>query len=144
MICAVCSSEFPKRDRGGNAKTCSSECSLEWKRSAQRMRRVRYMGKCADCGRPTDGSNGYGKASKRCNSCAIAYRSTRARWTQENIIRAIQKWSDEHGSPPSSDDWRVSGGQYPPTSHVQRKFGSWSEAIRQAGFVPRRPGERKK
>lgn len=40
----------------------------------QRANRKRYGGRCEDCGKPTDGSNGHAKAPKKCLKCYNAAR----------------------------------------------------------------------
>lgn len=63
-----------------------------------------------------------------------AYRS------EQDYIDAIQRWAREHGEPPRMADWRPAVGDYPSTSAVEERFGSWNAAIRAAGFTPRPPG----
>jgi hypothetical protein len=143
--CAVCKGEIDRSVRGGRAITCCEGCSKQWKRVAQKYRRNRYRGKCCDCGASTDGSGGYANQSKRCRPCSTLHIKLRARWTQEAIIEAIRAWHREHGIPPGSAEWRTNGrGDHPTASMVQIKFGSWSEAIRRAGYEPNPPGRRKR
>lgn len=44
-----------------------------------------------------------------------------------------------HGKQPSADDWAAAGTAHPTRVTVVRVFGTWSDAIRAAGFTPR-PG----
>ncbi|HEY7620302.1 MAG TPA: helix-turn-helix transcriptional regulator [Solirubrobacteraceae bacterium] len=46
-----------------------------------RARKDRYRGVCADCGGPTDGSNGRDKAALRCRWCARGLQPPRRRLT---------------------------------------------------------------
>lgn len=128
--------------------------------SKKRARIDSYAGSCRDCGKPTDGSNGPHHAPERCLGCATELlKSASAKW----MIESIQRWADEHGGvPPRSTDWNVAqrlergelraaeeyrAGDWPATSGLPAKFGSWNAAIEAAGFEPRevgtygRPGE---
>lgn len=53
--------------------------------SKQRQRRQRYAGRCVDCGKPTDGSNGSAKAPKRCLDCT-------RRLNEERDARVLEAW----------------------------------------------------
>jgi hypothetical protein len=115
--------------------------------SKQRSRRARYAGSCLDCGCPTDGSAGPGRAPQRCNDCANQRRTAQAR---EAIIEAIRRWAEEHGGiPPRATDWNVAmarsrgedtrdyeNGDWRATSGVTRAFGTWNAAIEAAGYEP--------
>lgn len=70
----------------------------------------------------------------------------RRAWENGDILAAIRRWESEYGHPPTSTEWmrRVDG--YPTTATVKARFGSWADAIEQAGFprptrggVPLRP-----
>lgn len=94
---------------------------------------------------------------------APGYTKRRAVWTREAIIEAIQDWAAKHdGQPPSATEWNPSdcrysaelsaaragawlervadfeGGEYPWTGTVVKKFARWNDAIKEAGFTPRR------
>lgn len=58
----------------------------------------------------------------------------RRAWDKADITAAIQRWHGEYGHPPTSTEWmrRVDG--YPTTTTVAARFGSWANAIEQAGF----------
>jgi hypothetical protein len=122
--------------------------------SKARARKDSYRGACIDCGAPTNGADGPGKASPRCNPCATKHRTF---WTRERVVTAIQEWAERYGAPPTSVDWNPwmlysdDGGltmaRYrvnapPHTTVVMRVFGSWNNAIKAAGFEPRRVGSR--
>jgi Homing endonuclease associated repeat len=65
-------------------------------------------------------------------------------WTGDRIVAAIQAWAQRTGRPPGAEDWReATASAHPSTMRVIRVFGSWSEAIAAAGFVPRRQGSRR-
>lgn len=120
-------------------------------------KRARYAGVCVDCGAPTDGSDGPGKASARCIEChARWWRENFAIWDRERIITAVRAWAAEHnGTPPSATDWnpqqaRLLGrpekaekfyadAAWPFVSTVVDYFGTWNAAITAAGLQPRRP-----
>jgi hypothetical protein len=107
--------------------------------SKRRARRRRYGGTCVDCGAPTEGSGGYGKAPKRCQPCATAHQKATAPWSREVILAAFRTWIDEHGAPPTSTEW-MSGPGHPTTNTVVSKFGSWSAALRAVGYEARFSG----
>lgn len=58
----------------------------------------------------------------------------RRAWDRDDILDAIRRWDAEYGHPPTSTEWmrRVDG--YPTTTTVASRFGSWANAIEQAGF----------
>jgi DNA-directed RNA polymerase specialized sigma24 family protein len=90
-------------------------------------RRRRYAGTCEECGRPTDGSGGPGKAAKRCAECR--------KWTREKIVEAMKLWAAEHGRPPRQDDWipAPADRRYPSGHGAARKHG-WNEMLLEAGL----------
>jgi hypothetical protein len=74
------------------------------------------------------------------------------RFTAEQILQAVRAWTERYGSPPTTKDWepsralaagqcwrvdRYRTGVWPSLGMVQRRFGTFNEAIRQAGFEPR-------
>jgi hypothetical protein len=136
------------RDQGlllreiGERMGVSTQAVHEWLSdpdgSLRRARKASYRGVCVDCGGPTDGSNGPGKASVRCMDCIA--------WTREGILLAIMEWADDHGGvPPREQDVRIGAeghSRLPYESSVRRHFGSWNNALLAAGFdlhTDRRP-----
>lgn len=133
--------------------------------SKHRARRYKYGGICIDCGNPTDGSDGPGRAAVRCDSCHHEYQHATAYWTPERVIEAIQEFERREGCPPRATDFnpahpsaqngrrerflasRERGEKYPTVSSVLGVFDTWNAAIRAAGFEPGicghygRPGE---
>lgn len=61
------------------------------------------------------------------------------KWPPEEILDAIRRWADLHGSPPNSMDWRRSHEDYPPFAQVRRHFGTWNAAVIASGLTPRGP-----
>jgi hypothetical protein len=58
------------------------------------------------------------------------------------VIDAIRRWYDAYGHPPRRREWNAvadPGYQWPRASTVDRHFGTWVEALRQAGFSPYGP-----
>jgi hypothetical protein len=117
-----------------------------------RARKDAYAGVCEDCGNPTNGSDGPGKAPKLCNHCAPKREKY---WTRERVIEAIQLWARLHdGKPPVATDWLVGaamrdvgGHRFPPASSCYRgsglesaPFEYWADAIEAAGFPRPRIG----
>jgi Homing endonuclease associated repeat len=139
----------------------STSTALRWTDDDYRERQLaksravkkRYAGQCRECGAETNGSNGPGSAADVCGRCAPAVYTV---WTRLEIVRAVQRFAMRYGRPPTSVDfcptrahaaghrWRAErfyrDGDYPHVHSVQARFGSWSEAIRAAGFRPNRPG----
>lgn len=109
--------------------------------SKQRARRERYRGKCEDCGKPTDGSNGKDKAPRWCRACIGDHVRI---WTREAVIDAIQLWASGHdGHPPTASQWMRASecGRFPAATTVYRStvnksavFYYWADAIEAAGF----------
>ena len=90
------------------------------------------------------------------------YTKRRHKWSEEEIIAKIQEWHGLYGETPSASDWNPSdcnrsarialarsqrwllrgqrfiSGEFPWPRTVQVAFGSWNNAIRAAGFDPRR------
>jgi len=64
-------------------------------------------------------------------------------WTRERMIERIQRWHAETGAPPLSTEWFAPGGDWPAVSAVRKTFGSWANAIREAGYEPGRGGVKK-
>lgn len=120
-------------------------------------RRKRYQGACLACGKPTTGSLGPSLAPTHCVQCAPRMA---AKWSEEKIVSAIQRWVALYGEPPAAMEWnpaqarhdgisdvdrieiRFERGDWPSTTSVINTFGSWNRAIQAAGFHPRNPGHR--
>jgi DNA invertase Pin-like site-specific DNA recombinase len=61
------------------------------------------------------------------------------KWPQAEILGALQAWADKHGRSPRFSDWRQSGPFHPSSLTVRKKFGTWPDALRQAGLTPTFP-----
>jgi transcriptional regulator with XRE-family HTH domain len=74
------------------------------------------------------------------------------RFTRDEIIAAIHRWHELHGSAPKSIDWdpstarrrgqswrseRFESGEWPTLAMVRRQFGTMSNALHAAGLRPR-------
>lgn len=72
------------------------------------------------------------------------------RWDRETIAYAIELWHRRHLRTPTVAEWEQAGPDHPCRATVQRVFGSWSAAMRAAGFrprgrgMPREPWQRKR
>jgi hypothetical protein len=64
------------------------------------------------------------------------------RWSRETTVAALRVWAESWGRSPSLEQWRRASPAHPSAATVRRLFGSWNAAVEEAGFVPRRPGER--
>lgn len=59
-------------------------------------------------------------------------------WTKERVFEAFRNWEIEHGSLPSTTDWRRSGGELHPTDRlVYKLFGGWTQALVEYDKKPR-------
>ena len=71
-------------------------------------------------------------------------------WNRASIIYAIDLWHRRHLKTPTVAEWESAGPDHPCRQTVQRVFGSWSAAMRAAGFrprgrgMPREPWQRKR
>lgn len=112
--------------------------------SLARQRKRRYDLECVLCGGRVDGTSPgkmHDPANPVCLDCAPGHYAV---WTRDAIVLCIQEWADEHGGvPPAACDFlraRAADLPVPSVNNVQRRFGSWNEAIRAAGFEPHHPG----
>jgi len=67
--------------------------------------------------------------------------NNRRRWTAEQIVAAIQRWTGEHHSPPKCEEWEPAGvprHEFPTPTTVKKVFGSWDTALAEAGVLPLR------
>jgi hypothetical protein len=79
-------------------------------------------------------------------------RAARGRFSRDEIVAAILRWTEQHGEPPKSVDWdlscarrrgqdwradRFAAGEWPTLAVVRRQFGTMSDALEAAG-LPRR------
>ncbi len=99
---------------------------LDPERSADRERKRRYAGSCHECGKPTDGSMGPGRAPKVCRDCL--------EWPDDAVVLAMQEWAASHGGvPPTCTEWRAAGADHPAVSTIEGR-GKWSDLLLRAGF----------
>lgn len=61
-------------------------------------------------------------------------------WTKEEVIELLHEWVTEHRLPPAQHEWNKRSPDYPSQSSVARLFGSWNNAIKEAGYRPRPVG----
>jgi len=66
--------------------------------------------------------------------------SPAVRWPMATVVVRMRSWADEHGRPPTLEEWRRAGTRNPSAATVRRLFGTWNDALVAAGFEPRRPG----
>lgn len=141
----------------GVSRSYAAELLIDPDGTLAKQRKMRYAGVCVDCGAPTSGCEGR-RASPRCLQCASwASAVSRQKWTAELLIARIQEWARIYGEPPAMPDWgswtarnqlrdearaqrfEDADGHWPWFTVVVRRFGSWSEGLRAAGFEPRAP-----
>lgn len=138
-------------ERLGVSRSYTSELIQDPDGSRARARKDGYRGECIDCGAPTSGSDGRGKAPSRCDSCSHAKQKKERVWTREAVIEAVQHFAAERGRPPTSSEWNSSdrGDRYPPLPSVYKSswkpdapFDSWADAIEAAGFPRPKVGDK--
>lgn len=111
--------------------------------------------RCESCDRPV--RSDCNPPSRYCLECE---RWIRNQTVRDRVVGAIQEWNDKYGHPPAASDWSPGmatrqglfdrarqyreDAYWPPLATVQRVFGSWNEAIRQAGFEALPSGHRRK
>jgi hypothetical protein len=87
---------------------------------------------------------GSGSRSTATDEAASRSSSTWSRevlWTPETVVAGIVRWVAEHdGELPTSTTWMRKADGYPTTSSVIKVFGTWTAAIKAAGFEPRKRG----
>jgi Homing endonuclease associated repeat len=69
-----------------------------------------------------------------------ANESSAVRWPTSTVIARLRAWAEEHGRPPTLEEWRRAGERNPSSATVRRIFGTWNAALVAAGFEARRPG----
>jgi transcriptional regulator with XRE-family HTH domain len=127
--------------------------------SKDKKRKEKYAGVCVDCGGRTFGDSH--TPALRCMACSIEWRRREhpnVKWSKQRILEAFRWWNEEFGEPPSMSDFNpyqtrdkftsrkrhqrssrlIAEGRVPWFTTVIYQFGSWNEAMRQAGFKPRR------
>lgn len=128
-VCQGCGGELPELKNPGNPrKWCSDRC-----------RKRQYGGRCVECGRRTDGSNGRGGAPERCLRCGPERQHRERVWTPEAVARALREWAHELGRSPTAPEALRKGARVP-ASAVQREFGSWNKGLQAAGLRLNRKG----
>lgn len=134
-------------DRTGLSRSYVSQLLSDPYRIKEVARKDSYRGVCEVCGDPTNGSDGPGKAPRRCIRHA-----TDPYWTEGVVLVAIQEWVRRRGRPPSSSEWDrqltdPDGYRFPAKTSVYRSlksshapFAKWADAIEAAGFTRPRSG----
>jgi len=123
----------------------------------RKRRRERYSGVCGNCGSLTDGSGGRAAAPKLCSPCQHEKEKAEARWPKEAILAAMREYVERYGELPSGFVWnpallRSKGradlaerfnrdGCWPLAITVSWRFGTWNDAMREAGFSTMRQGQ---
>jgi hypothetical protein len=116
----------------------------ERQRRLSREAKQRRTGICRECGGETR-YNGHrvNGPSSLCSTCLHRLQHEAKLWTRETVIAAIQEWEQEHGRPPSANDWLHSdpeqhwpnrGSVYRSGNHPGSPFQNWADAIEAAGF----------
>ena len=119
-----------------------------------------YGSTCEDCRGPVAYS-GHATQPKRCKTCA---RALIHKESHERYMDAFHEWFDNYGEVPGAADWlfpypsmqartapdrraelakRHEDRKWPVVSGILQFYGSWNEAVRQAGFEPMRSGHQR-
>ena len=82
--------------------------------------------------------------SWRVGILAAGIAPARIEWDNQSILDAIQRYTREHGRPPTTSDWarRDPGGRWPQTATAAERFGSWRAALREADVPVTEPWDR--
>lgn len=104
-----------------------------------RAYKARQKKRCIDCGAKV------WMTSVRCPQCASKAQRSKRVWTRERVIKAMQEWAKaNNGHPPTVKDWSHASEENPSATSLSgypsAPFKSWNEAIKAAGFEPRRSG----
>lgn len=136
--CVGCGATLPPRRVARPRKWCSDRC----------RKLTLYARPCLDCGKRINTDGSVTNAAERCINCNAAHqRRTSRTW----IIESINEWVDLFGVPPTASDWEprmptapawrreryeATGRPWPSVHVAQDNFGSWSNALRAAGWDP--------
>jgi hypothetical protein len=55
-------------------------------------------------------------------------------WSNDALIRSLQRWTEEHGRPPKAHEWDRAGPGRPSRTAVCLRFGSWRAGLAAAGL----------
>ena len=72
----------------------------------------------------------YHVADGRCRHCG----RSKPTWTPAAILSAMRDFNAKHGRAPYKRDWKRARVISPAASTVEEVFGTWSEALREAGL----------
>ena len=53
-------------------------------------------------------------------------------WPREEILKALQDWTEANGRTPIWSEWKAAGPDYPCSGSVRKHFGSWALALEAA------------
>ena len=150
MPCLNCDKPTGESKRGRPKLYCSDYCRKQYK----------YGSTCEDCRGPVAYS-GHATQPKRCKTCA---RALIHKESHERYMDAFHEWFDNYGEVPGAADWlfrypsmqartapdrraelakRHEDRKWPVVSGILQFYGSWNEAVRQAGFEPMRSGHQR-
>ena len=105
-------------------------------RANAKRRKFSRKRRCPKCG------NKVSDKALICRSCQREAQSKDRYWNRERIIDAIRAWALQHGHAPTYKEWEKKGKGHPATltvhSGMYPPFASWSDALRAAGFEPRK------
>lgn len=119
--------------------------------SKNRTRKRGYGGTCIDCGGPTNGYAGIGKAAVRCADCRILFDATRdpveraescrrgpeQRWSDEAIFAAMRSVAAGDGTLSTDryhDAQQRAGSALPSRVLICHRFDTWHKAVDLAGL----------
>lgn len=136
-VCRWCGNQFYAENREinrGNGKFCSLSCSAKY-RNSLRPRLIKAPNcSCALCGRKFYRKPSAQRGNLYCSSKCF-YEATHPLYTEKQLIEIMQVFYEKEGRIPLHAEFK-SNGDYPDPDTYCVVFGSWNEAIRQAGFVP--------
>lgn len=56
------------------------------------------------------------------------------RWSDQEILDAIQAWADKYGRPPTYSEWMTASPEHPAAYTVSSRCGGWVTALEMLGF----------
>lgn len=140
-------------DRTGLSKSYIGDLVHDGTGKDSRDRKLRLYGRpCQSCGKQT---NPGGRNAGFTHKCAGCIKREQRERVHSEILAAMQEWNRLYGRPPRSYEWSPRNaerlgkpevaalhraGNWPHATTVQAVFGSWNNALREAGLTPSKHG----
>ncbi|WP_353682957.1 hypothetical protein [Candidatus Aquicultor secundus] len=135
--CLNCKRSFsaPARElKRGSAKFCSRSCSASFGNKLRRKQAVPNL-KCDNCGKDFYRKPSLVKSVRKYCSEDCFREATGRAFSREKVLDAIKGFVCEYGRRPIQVDFTTKKGWLSPST-VAEHFGTWNQAIKEAGFSP--------